>query len=924
MPSAINFRHDIERRVAQSGLVLPDATLDEMVAYLEDLHAASLEEGASADQARQRAMVALEESAFSLLQRHAVRHPDRLQAARGDLVAQSAGGRSLNVVSAVRLALRQFQQHPSFALVTVLVLGLGVGAATTVFTVVDSVILRPLPYANPDALVTLWDTNIEKGLMHDPLSPVNFMDDRSLPVFTDAAAWWRPSVNLVDPGQDPVRVNTIEVSGNVFEVLGVGPQLGAGFPTGGPLFVANELICVISDRLWRSRYSGDPSIVGRPIVLNGIPYVVRGVMPPKFHYPDDVDVWQRLRWDMTQHSRDAHFMEAVARLAPGHTIAQAQSAIDTLTGRLAGQFPVTNKGWGRRVIPLLDEQLGYYRPALMVLLGAVGLLLIIGCLNVASLLLTRALSREKEIAVRVAMGASPRQLIVQLLSESAVLSVAGAVVGALAAWVTLPLLVSFMPVSIPRLEEAAVDGRALGLGLAVIVGTTIFFGLVPALVLLRSQIVHDLRTGERGSSRGARSIYSVLVIGEVALACALLVSSGLLVRTVGRMMETPTGTDADDTVVSGVQLSGRDYTDWRKTGRVHGAIIDNIRRQPGVIAAGGSNFLPFEVGWRGPFGIDGEPAPARPEDAPQVQYHSVSDGYFESLGATMAAGRAFAAADEMDTAGVVIVNETFAQRFFAGGRAVGRVITSATGGIGPLGLNLVRVRPRPPGTPPPQPGAPPPHHPPTRYEVIGVVKDVRNAPFGQPVEPALYFSTRQFTFREQFLTVRAADRAAAVAAIRTALQQEAPNVPMGVARTWGERFATRTAEPRLLMTLLLFFGGLAGLLAALGVYGLFSWSVALRTRELAIRLTLGAKPAEVGALVVRQSVVLVIAGLAAGIVIIRFAESALARVVFGVTTSDVLALAAASGVLLLAALIACVPPALRAMRVDPVEGLRAE
>ncbi|HET9704536.1 MAG TPA: ABC transporter permease [Vicinamibacterales bacterium] len=918
----MDFREEVLRHVAKAGLDLPDATVDELVAYLEDLHASALDDGATPEEAQQRARAALKESAFSLLKRHARTHPDRPRAAAADLAARAATGRSLNIVSAIRLALRQFRQHPSFALVTVLVLGLGVGAATTVFTVVDSVVLRPLPYANPDQLVTLWDTNIERGLGHDPISPVNFMDDRALPIYADAAAWWRPSINLVDPGQDPVRVNTIEVSGNLFDVLGVSAQLGPGFPAGGPLHVTNELIVVISDRLWRTRYGANPSIVGRPIVLNGTPYIVRGVMPPRFDYPGDIDVWQRLRWDLTQHSREAHFMEAVARLKAGTSVTEAQAAEDALASRLASDFPVTNKGWGRRVIPLLDEQLGYYRPALMVLFGAVGLLLVIGCLNVASLLLTRALSREKEIAVRVAIGASPRQLATQLLAESAVLSVAGAVTGALAAAVTLPLVISMMPVNIPRLEDAAVNGRALGLGLAVIVGTTIFFGLVPALVLLRNQIVHDLRTGERGSSRGARAIYSVLVAGEVALACALLVSSGLLVRTVGRMMDTPTGIAADDVVVTSVQLSGRDYADWRKTGRVHGAIIDNIRRQPGVTYAGGSNFMPFEVGWRGGFGIEGQPAPHRPEDAPQVQYHSVSDGYFESMGASLAAGRAFTAADEMDSAGVVMVNETFAQRFFNDG-AVGKRINTMSGGIGPLGLNLVRVRPRPPGAPPPPPGGTQ-HLPPTPFEIVGVVKDVRNARFGQPVEPAIYFPTRQFTFREQFVTVKAADRAAAVAAIRTALQQEAPGVPMGVARTWRERFAARTAEPRLLMTLLLFFGGLAGLLAALGVYGLFSWSVALRTRELAIRLTLGARPAAVGALVVRQSAVLVVAGLAAGIVIIQLAERALARVVFGVSTSDAAALVTASAVLLAAALVACVPPALRAMRVDPVEGLRAE
>ena len=295
----------------------------------------------------------------------------------------------------------------------------------------------------------------------------------------------------------------------------------------------------------------------------------------------------------------------------------------------------------------------------------------------------------------------------------------------------------------------------------------------------------------------------------------------------------------------------------------------------------------------------------------------------ETMGATIVQGRGFTAADEMDSAGVVIVNEAFANRHFNGEAAVGRVITTLSGAVGPLGVNLVRIRPRPPGAPPPQQGGTQ-HLPPSPFEIVGVVRDVRNAPFGQPVEPAMYFTTRQYTFREQFIAVKATDRAAAVAAIRGALQQEAPNVPMGIARTWGERFSTRTAEPRLLMTILLFFGGLAALLAALGVYGLLSWSVALRTRELAIRLTLGAKPSSVGALVIGQSAVLVVAGLAVGLLIVRLAESALTRVVYGVTTTDAMALATASALLLVAAIIACVPPAIRAMRVDPVEGLRAE
>lgn len=643
-------------------------------------------------------------------------------------------------------------------------------------------------------------------------------------------------------------------------------------------------------------------------------------MPPRFHFPDEVDVWQRLQWDMTQHSREAHFMEAVARLSDGTTLEQAQVAADTLAQRLQADFPRSNKAWATRLVPLLDEQLGYYRPALVVLFGAVGLLLVIACLNVASLLLTRALSREREIAVRVALGAQPRQLVTQLLAESVVLSAAGAAIGILAAAVALPAIVSLTPIEIPRLDEVSLDLRTLGLGLAFVAAMTMFFGLVPALVLLRGQLTQELRSGERGSSRGARRIYSVLVAGEVALACALLVSSALLVRTVGQMMRTPTGVDADEVLITSVQLSNTSYRDWRKVADVQSQILEQIRVQPGVEAVGGANFLPLEVGWRASFGIEGEPPPARREDAPQVQHHSVSDGYFETMGAPMAAGRAFTPFDGTGSTPVAIVNETFARRFLPSGPAVGGIIVTHVSGIGPLGLNLM-MRPLTP------PGAPPALHlppPSQRFEIVGVASDVRNAPLGQVVEPAVYFSTRQFPFREQFIAVRASSRAAAATAIRTAMGAVAPSVPVGTSRTWGERFAARTAEPRLLMTILLFFGGLAALLAALGVYGLFSWSVALRTRELAIRLTLGARPSAVGGLVIKQSAVLVAIGLVAGFALVRIAAGLLQRVLYEVSPADSGSTAAAGALLLVAAAVACVPPALRAMRVNPVEGLRVE
>lgn len=911
-PGSTDWRALVRQKAAESANVLSESTVDELAEHLEDLYQAQRDAGVGGEQARAEALSALETSSLQALARRTASDPRRLVARDANDVARAvrdSRGGNVDVATTLRMALRQFRHHPGFALVTVVVMALGIAAATTIATVLEVVVLRPLPYRDPQRLVTIWDTNVAEGHLHDAISPVNFSDQRELPVFEDAAAWWRPGVNLVDPGLDPIRVNTIEVSGNLFELLGVVPQLGAGFPEKGPLF-DRELVAVVSDRLWRSRYGADPGILGKQLSLNDTPYTVVGVMPAGFHFPDDVDVWERLRWDMTQHSRQARFMESVARLSPGTTLERAQSAVDALWMRLveetAGQRNSTGEGWGSRLVPLLDEQLGYYRPALYVLFGAVGLLLVIGVLNVASLLLTRALSREREVALRIALGASPRQLLAQLITESLVLSLGGAILGFLATAVALPLIVRVSPVEIPRLAEARLGWTSLGVGLGIAAVTTLVFGLLPAFLLLRRQVTTDLKSGERGSSRGARRFYSFLVAGEVALAAALLTSSALLVRTVERMVNTPTGVAADPVLTTRVQLASNAYDDWEVVGATHSRILERIREQPGVLSAGATNFLPFGIGWRGPFAIRGAEPEGKVEDYPQAQMHSVSEGYFEAMGATLAEGRQFTSFDEPDTPGVVIVNESFRRQYLGGREAMGTHLSIYAGGVGPLGRNLL------------------PGKTPYDMEIVGVVRDLRNAPLGQPVEPAFYLSTRQFPFREQFLAVRGADTAMARAAVRTALKDVAPDVPVATMETWKERLRERTAEPRLLMDVLLFFGAVAALLASLGVYGLFSWSVALRRRELAIRLTLGARPALVGSLVLRQSGILVAAGLVLGLVIVRLADRALSRVLFEVSPTDAASILSASLLLLVAALVACLPPVIRAMRVDPAEGLRTE
>lgn len=896
--TAAQWRSAVLREARHTGVDLSSHAVDELATHLEDLYLGALEAGASPAEAHSRAMAALTASGVWPLR----------QTPTTDLTEH----RRLSMMFSIRTALRQFRSHPAFALLTVLVLGLGTGAATVVYTIVDSVVLRPLPYHEPDRLVTFRDTNPEKGLTRDPISPVTFMDYRALPAFTDAAAWWRPDVNLVDPGLDPVRIATIEASSNLFHLLGVTPQLGPGFQKEEVLVNRSELQVTISDRLWRSRYGADPAIIGRQLSMNDDQYTVVGVMPAGFRFPDDIDAWQRLTWPLEQHSRFAHFMEGVGRLANGVTIERARADGQALAERLGQEFAASNKGWAFGIAPLLDDQLGYYRPALYALFGAVGLLLLIGCLNVASLLLTRALSREREMAVRTALGAAPRQIVSQLVAESFVLSAAGAVAGLVLAYASLPLILTLTPVDIPRLAEASINVRVLLATIALVAAMTMVFGLVPALVLLKSQLAQDLRSGERGSSKMARRTYQALVVGEVALACALLVGSTLLVRTVNGMMSVPIGVDGRTTVISSLQISAPNGTQagWRQVNELHAQVLDRLREQPGVTAAGTTNRLPLEAGWRNPLIRADQPTPQ--SEAPQAQHISVSDGFFETIGATVVEGRLFTDRDTADAEPVVILNALAAKRYFGTESAVGRQMRSWTPQIGPLGRNLTwglrpdgaRVQPV--------------------VRVVGVIADVQNVALGMATEPAVYFPTRQFPFSAVNVAINARDTATATAALKQALRDVTPSTPMGLVETWPDRLSSQAAEPRLLMTVLTVFGVLAALLAALGVYGLFSWSVAMRQRELAIRLTLGERPSSVGRRVIQHGLLLVTAGLMLGMLGVQGVGRWLNALLFGVATSDATSLIAAAGILLAASLIACAVPAVRAMRVDPVEGLRSE
>ena len=804
----------------------------------------------------------------------------------------------------LRYALRSLLRSPGFTAAAVIALGLGIGSATAIFSLLDGVVLRPLPYREPERLVTIWEVNHENGRDREQLSPVNFMDYRLNGVFEDAAAWWRPELNLTDEStNDPIRISAIEASANFFSVLGVRPQMGPGFTYDGTAIFSPNTEIVISHRLWQSRFAGDRNIVGRTVRLDGAPHQVVGVMPPGFGFPGSTDVWDRLQWNLSNHSRGAHFMESVARLEPGVTVDQVNRELGALTARLAQENTGTNGGWGARALKLDREVAGIFRPALFALFGAAGLLLVIACINVANLLLARATARQREVAIRAAMGASRARLVRHLLAESLVLGAMGGLLGLGIAIASVRGLLAWSPIAIPRAGEIHIDALVLAFTTGLALLTALGFGLAPALLVSRAELHDALKEATKSASAGVsgQRARNALVVAEVALAVMLLSGAGLLIRSVGRMLGEETGVGTTRSLTADVQLPAAAYGGWDRVTDFYATLMERVRANPQVAEAGASNFLPLDPAWRIPFRVVGSAEGGEP---PLAQNQTVDERYFAALGVPIVRGRGFTDRDLATTTPVVVINETAAKQHFGGEDPIGKRIQVFATNIGPLGRRVVTGN---------------------EHEVIGIVGDVKNASLKDVAEPAVFFTYRQFPFRKMYLVVRGrADGSDLLGVVREEVRKIDPGLPVANVRTMDRVLATSVDPPRFVMLLMTAFAGLALVLAAVGIYGILSYAVSARQKEMGIRLALGARPGQVLAMILREGLLLVIVGCAIGVVGAWIGGRSLGGLLYGVGAADPVTWLGVVTVVVGIAIVACVIPGRRAARVDAVGILRGE
>jgi predicted permease len=797
----------------------------------------------------------------------------------------------------LRFAARQLLRNRGFTVVAVLTLGLGIGANTAIFSAVRGILLRPLPFTSPDRLVRVYST--AKG-RNTAVSVPDFVDFRAGTTgFSGLAAWFESTTNFTGDGT-PERFNAGRVTSNFFPILGATPLLGRLFLEGEDLAGAPRL-AVLSEGLWKRRFGADPMIVGRRLVLDGEPVEVIGVLPDRYRFPENGDLWLTTRFTRGDgsDSRGARWIRVIGRLAPGVSEETGRAQLHLVAQRLEREDPKHNAGYDVNVTPLQESIVGELKTPLYVLLGAVALVMLVACVNVAGLLLGRTTSRDTEMAVRVAMGAGRGRIVRQLLTESLLLSLLGALVGYLIAIAGTRLLVRIAPPDIPRLSEVRLDGAMLAFTAATAMLTGLIFGLVPALHASAAQLQMRLRQGARGmvGRSGRARTRRLLVVSEISLAIMLLVGAGLLLRSFTRLREVDPGFSPENNTVFTITLPESKYPTVEKQGQFVANMTDRLQRLPGTQSVGATFGLPLsDTRFSLSFTVDGRPAPAD-GDEPSAQVRIASVDYFRTMGIRLLRGRTFTPQDRLDAPQVILISEQLARRFFPNEEPIGKSIRMGwTRGTRKLG-----------------------------GEVVGVVADVKQFGLDRDAAPALYAAADQWPFDEvTFVVSSQADPASLATAIRGAVHEADPDLPIFDYRPMKELVSMSLSQPRFYMLLLGSFAGVALLLAAIGLYGVIAYAVQQRTREIGVRMALGATRQSVLQMVIGEGLGMTIVGVVAGLAGAAALTGLMRTLLFGITATDPVTFASVAGVLTLVAITACVVPARRAASVDPQQALRSE
>jgi putative ABC transport system permease protein len=807
-----------------------------------------------------------------------------------------------NLLQDIRYGIRMLVRNPGFTAIAVLALALGIGANTAIFTVVNAVLLEPLPYQKPDEIMRLsatWANQDDMGIL--TISYPDFLDYRAQnEVFTDVSIIDGTSMTIAG-GDEPERLQCALVSASLFPLLGVQPIVGRSFlpeedqPSGGP-------VVIISRSLWQRRFNFDPAIVGQAITLSQNSYTVIGVMPSEFKMPSSLmggrptDLWMTITPSAHKRSRSTHRYEAYGRLKPGVTLARAQDDLSAIAGRLEQAYPDTNKGKQVRVSQLSEMVVGESRTMLLVLLGAVGFVLLIACANVANLLLARATKRQKEIAIRTAVGARRGRIVQQLMTESMLLALAGGAAGLLIALWSVDAFVALKPEGIPRLDEVALNAKVMGFTLGVSLVTGLLFGLVPALQVSKPNLVSYIKEsgGSVSAGTGNRRIRDLLVVSEIALALVLLIGAGLLIKSFWRLQQVDSGIKTDNLLTLQLSLPQKEYTEDKQSRDFYRELLSRLEATPGVRSVGAVNILPLGGGFScDSFARDDRPAP--PNEEPCAEYRLITPDYFRTMGVPLMAGRGFTERDNEDSTQVVIINEAMAQKFWPGEDPIGMRLTPDTG------KHVSR-------------------------EIVGVVRNVKHFGFAADAAPEFYIPFFQdYYARSMALALRTdSNPTSLIGAVRNEVWSLDKSLPVINVRTMNELVARSVAQPRFRTMLLGIFASVALMLAALGIYGVVSYSVTQRTREIGIRMALGAQTSDILKLILGHGVAVTMIGVAIGVAAASIVTRVLASFLFKVDVTDAGTFAGVSLLLMAVALLACYIPARRAMKVDPMVALRYE